>query len=106
LGPAPRKSQLRLAQRDADAVRLVLGGIAEQLVHLRPQALLFEAEGAVDMRGASAIATGGLPADDALLEHEHVDAGAGEPPSRAEPGDAAADDDYGSPARALHGPRL
>ena len=40
LGPAPGQRELRFAERDADPVRLMLGGIAEQLVHLRPEALL------------------------------------------------------------------
>src|SRR5205807_9319642 len=84
LGPSPRERQLRLAQRHADALWLVLGEIAEQLVHLRPEPLLLEAEGTVDVSGAAAVAARRFPADDPLLEHEHVDAGAGEPPARAE----------------------
>ena len=52
LGPAPRQRELRLAQRHADPVRLVLGRVSEQVVHLRPEALLFEAEGTVDVSGA------------------------------------------------------
>src|SRR5262249_38446337 len=92
LGPAPRERQLRLAERDADAVGLVLGRVAEQLVHLRPEALLLEAEGAVHVGGAAPVAAGGLPTDDPLLEHEHVDPGAGQPPAGAEPRDAPAHD--------------
>src|SRR5207302_7362106 len=88
LGPAPGQRQLRLAERDADAIRLILGRIAEQLVHLRPEPLLLETEGAVDVRGAAAVAARCLPPDDPLLEHEHVDAGAGQPPAGAEPRDA------------------
>src|SRR5215470_1354201 len=106
LGPAPGQGELRVAQRDADPVRLVFGGIAEQLVHLRPETLLFETEGAVDVGGTAAVAPGGLPSHDALLEHEHVDAGAGQPPSRAEPGDAAADDDHRRAPRVRHRARL
>src|SRR5882672_10509330 len=34
LRPSPRERQLRLAERDADTVRLVFRGIPEQLVHL------------------------------------------------------------------------
>src|SRR5205823_8116254 len=59
LRPAPRERQLRLAQRDADPMRLVFGGIAEQPVHLRPQALLLESEGAPDVRRPPAVATRG-----------------------------------------------
>src|SRR5262245_47261915 len=93
LGPAPREGELVLGKRDADPIRLMLGGIAEELVHLRPEPLLLETEWAVHMRGATAVPPRGLPAHDALLEDEHVHARAGEPPAGAEPGDAAADDD-------------
>src|SRR5260221_1930764 len=50
------------------------------------------------MRGAAAIAPGGFPADDALVDNQHVDSGAREPPAGAEPGDAATDDDDGGAA--------
>ncbi len=60
-----RERQLRLAERHPDAVGLVLGRVAEQLVHLRPEPLLLETEGAVDVRGAAAVAARRLPADDA-----------------------------------------
>ena len=93
LGRAPRERKLVLGERDADAIRLMLGRVAEELVHLGPEPLLLEAEGAVDVSGAAAVPPGSFPAHDALLQHEHVDARAGEPPARAEPGDAAADDD-------------
>ena len=102
LGPAPRQRELRLAQRHADPVRLVLGRVSEQLVHLRPEALLLEAEGTVDVRGAPAIAPGGFPPHDVLLEDEHVDAGTSEPPSRAETGDSTADDDDRRPFPLFH----
>jgi hypothetical protein len=74
LGPAPRQRELRLAQRHADPVRLVLGRVSEQVVHLRPEPLLFEAEGTVDVSGAPTIAPGGFPPHDILLEDENVDA--------------------------------
>ena len=106
LGPAPRQRELRLAQGHADPVRLVLRRVAEQLVHLRPEALLFETEGAVDVSGAPAVAPGSLPSHDVLLEDENVDTGASEPPSRAETGDAAADDDDGRPFSLFHVVRL
>ncbi len=92
LGPAPRERPLRLAEGDADPVRLILRRIAEQLVHLRPEPLFLEPEGAIDVRRAAAVAPGRLPAHDVLLEDEHVDAGAREPPSGAQPADAAAHD--------------
>src|SRR5262249_20628258 len=95
LRPPPGQRELRLAERDADARGLMLGRVAEQLVHLRPEPLLLESEGAVDVRGAAAVPSGGLPAHDALLEHEHVGARAGEPPAGAQSGDATADDDHG-----------
>jgi hypothetical protein len=106
LGPAPGQRELRVAQRDADSVRLVFGGISEQLVHVRPEALLFEAEGAIDVRGPAAVAPGGLPSHDALLQHEHIDARAGQPPSRAEAGDSPADDDHRCATRSRHRARL
>ena len=106
LGPAPRQRELRLAQGHADPVRLVLRRVPEQLVHLRPEALLFEAEGTVDVSGAPAVTSGSLPPHDVLLEDENVDAGASEPPSRAETGDAAADDDDGRPFSLFHVVRL
>src|SRR5713101_2277609 len=106
LGPAPRQRELRLAQGHADPVRLVLRRVAEQIVHLRPEALLFEAEGTVDVSGAPAVASGGLPAHDVLLEDEDVDAGTGKPPSRTEAGDATADDDDRRPFPLLHVVRL
>src|SRR5215813_8827913 len=93
LGRAPSQGELRVGERDANPVGLMLGGIAEQLVHLGPEALLFETERAVDMGGAAAIPSGGFPSDDALVEHEDVDAGAGQPPAGAETGHSAADDD-------------
>ena len=102
LRPAPGQRELGLAQGDADPIGLVLRGIAEELVHLRPEALLLEAEGTVDVGGAAAIAAGGFPAHDALLEHEHVHARSGQPPSGAEPGDTTADDDHRRPLRLLH----
>src|SRR5262249_44172430 len=104
LRPAPSERPLRFAQRDTDPVRLVLGRVAEQLVHLRPEPLLLEAEGAVDVRRATAVPSRGFPADDALVEHEHVDARARQPPPRGEARDAAADDPHCRAARSsIHG---
>src|SRR5207248_5899707 len=103
LGPAPGQRELRLGQRDADPERLMLGGIAEQLVHLRPEPLLLETERAVDVRGAAAVASRGLPAHDALVEHEDIDAGAGEPPAGAQPGHSAAHDHHRRAALGRHG---
>src|SRR5215470_8906719 len=102
LGPAPGQGELCLGERDADAIRLMFGGIAEELVHLRPEPLLLEAERAVHVRGAPAVPPRGLPAHDALLQHEHVHAGAGKPPARAEAGDAAADDHDRGPLWICH----
>src|SRR5262249_43960127 len=92
LRPAPRKRPLRLAERDPDAIRLVLRGIAQELVHLRPEPLLLEAERAIDVRGAAAVAPRRLPAHDVFLEDQHVDARAREPPAGGEPADAATHD--------------
>jgi hypothetical protein len=69
----------------------VFGGIAEQLIHQRPQALFFVEQRAVVVRGAAAIAARGLPADHPLVEHQDIDAGARQPPGRAEPRHPAAD---------------
>src|SRR2546423_7545164 len=44
------------------------------------------------VRGTAAVAAGGLPADDAALQHQHVHAGARQPPAGTEAGDAAPDD--------------
>src|SRR5262249_16445882 len=103
LGPAPRERPLRLAEGHADPERLVFGGIAEQLVHLRPESLLFETERAVDVGGASAVPARCLPSADALVEHADIHTGAREPPSGTEPGDASPDDDHCRPVRPFHG---
>src|SRR5262249_37973782 len=94
LRPAPRERPLRLAERDPDAIRLVLRGISQELVHLRPEPLLLQAERAIDVGGAAAVAPRRLPAHDVLLEDQHVDAGAREPPAGAEPSDAATHDHH------------
>jgi hypothetical protein len=99
LGPPARQRELRLAQRYPDPARLVLGGVTEKLVHLRPQSLLLEPQRAVDVGGAAAVAPRRLPADDPLLEHEHVDAGPGQPPAGAEPRHPAAHDHHRRSAR-------
>ncbi len=97
---ASMERELFIGERHPDAAALIFGRIAEQLVHLRPQALLLDEERAEMMAGAAAVAPRCLPADDALVEDEHVDAGARQPPSGAEPGHTAADDDDGSAGRA------
>ena len=81
-----------------DAFAAVFGGIAEQLVHLRPEALLLAEQRALVMGAAAAVAARRLPAHDAALEHGDVVAGAGEPPGGGQAGDAAADHrDRGAP---------
>jgi hypothetical protein len=101
-GPS-EEGELVLVERHPDPVGLVLGGVPEQLVHLRPEPLLLEPEGAVDVGRATAVASGGLPAHDALLEHEDVDAGAREPPASAQASHAATDDDHCRAPGCRHG---
>src|SRR5256885_1753310 len=74
-GGAAIRSELRLVEGDADAAWPELGGIAEQLVHLRPEPLLLDEERAEMMGGAAAVAPRRLPADDALVDHQHVGTG-------------------------------
>ena len=94
-GAAVGIGPLVFVHADADAAGAEFGGVAEQFVHLGPEALFFGEEGAEAVGAAAAVAAGGLPGDDALVDDEHVDAGAGEPPGGAEAGGAAADDDDG-----------
>src|SRR5262249_55553882 len=84
---------LRLVEGDADALPLVFGRVPEQLLHLRPELLLLHEERAVGVGASATIPARGLPADDALVEHQHVDAIARQPPAGAEARDAAANDD-------------
>src|SRR5262249_23014542 len=94
LGVPPIQGELALGQRHLDPVRRVLGRVAEERVHLGPEALLLETEGAVDVGAAAAVPPARLPPDEATLEDEDVHARALEPPGRAEPGHPAADHDH------------
>lgn len=97
---------LLLARGEAYALRPEFGGIAEQLVHHRPEPLLLGEEGRMMVRAAAAIAAGGFPADQPLLQNQHVDAVLRQPPAGGKPCDAAADDDDGCSLDRAHRRRL
>ena len=64
---------LPLGHGNKDASLLMLGRIAQQLVHLRPHPLFFVKQGAGVMRCTTAIASRCLPANDELVEHGDLD---------------------------------
>ena len=53
------------------------------------------------MRASAAIASRCLPPDDALVDHQDIDALAREPPAGGQTGRAAADDDHGRAIRLI-----
>ncbi len=84
LGHALVVAQMLVGGGEDHPLAAIFGGIAEQLVHQRPQALFLVEQRAVIVRGAAAVAARGLPADHALVEHQDVDPGARQPPGGAE----------------------
>ena len=91
--------ELPLIQGDADPLRAELGRVPQQLIEHGPEPLLLEEQRTVVMRAAAAIAARGGPAHGGSLDHHHLDAFPGEPPTGTQPGHTATDDDdRGSPA--------
>ena len=69
--------QLGRRERNADALTLIFRGIAEQIVHHRPEALLLAEQRTRGVRRTAAVPAGCFPAHDALLDDRHADAVAG-----------------------------
>ena len=74
--------EIVLVGRDDHALGRMLGRIAEQFVHHRPQPLFFEEQRALVMAAPAAIAARGLRANDTLVEHEHAQTVTRQPPGR------------------------
>src|SRR6185437_8288970 len=89
----PVEQELMLIERNADPLGPEFRRVAEQLVHQRPQALLLPEERTMVMRATAPVASRGSPARGARLDDQSVDAIACKPPSGAESGNTAADDD-------------